>query len=166
VLAGPMDVLEVGRMGVFADPQGAVFAVWQAGEHKGAGVVNEPGAFTWSELMTTDTDAAAAFYAAVFGWGVAASEMDGMLAYGEWQLGGRVIGGMLPKPPTVPAEVPSSWNVYFAVEDTDVAVSTAQRLGGSLLMPPTDIEPGRVAVLADPAGAVFQVIALASVPPG
>jgi predicted enzyme related to lactoylglutathione lyase len=150
VLAPPMDVMTFGRMAVFADPAGAVFAAWQAGEHKGAGVVNEPGAFTWSELMTTDTDGATAFYEAVFGWGLAASEMEGLLAYGEWQVGGRTIGGMMPKPPTVPAEMPPAWGVYFAVADTDATVGEVQRLGGSVMMPATDIEPGRFAVVADP----------------
>jgi predicted enzyme related to lactoylglutathione lyase len=164
VLSPPMDVMTFGRMGVFADVTGAVFAVWQPGEHQGAGVVNEPGAFAWPELITTDVDAAAAFYASVFGWGMNASQLGGLVAYGEWQVGGRPIGGVMPKPPTIPAEAPPFWNVYFAVADADAAVSEVLRLGGSVMMPPTDIEPGRFAVVADSQGTSFSVIAVAPAP--
>jgi predicted enzyme related to lactoylglutathione lyase len=69
VMLPPMDVMDVGRMAVFADPVGAVFGVWQPRAHKGAGIVNEVGTYSWSELITTDVDGAKAFYAAVFGWG-------------------------------------------------------------------------------------------------
>ena len=58
VFMEPMDVLDVGRMGIFADPAGAVFGVWQPGTHAGAGVVNEPGTLCWNELITTDVDGA------------------------------------------------------------------------------------------------------------
>jgi predicted enzyme related to lactoylglutathione lyase len=51
--------------------------------------------------------------------------------------------------------------VYFAVEDTDAAAGRAVELGGTVSVPPTDIEPGRFAVLGDPQGAVFSVLALA-----
>ena len=69
VLAGPFDVMDAGRMAVIADPTGAVLGVWQPGTHIGAQVVNEPGAWGWSELVTTDIDTAIAFSIAVFGWG-------------------------------------------------------------------------------------------------
>jgi hypothetical protein len=157
-----MDVLDAGRMGLFADTTGAVFGVWQPGVHPGAGVVNEPGALCWNELVSTDPHASLAFYPAVFGWGVSALPPDGPLQYGEWQLAGRTIGGVMPKPPGVPAEVPSYWGVYFAVTDTDTAVARATELGATVLMPPTDIEPGRFAVLTDPVGATFNVIALSA----
>src|SRR5262245_23569698 len=62
----PMDVLDAGRMAVLADPIGAVFGVWQAGMHKGAELVNEPGTFSWAELVTDDVPASKAFYGAVF----------------------------------------------------------------------------------------------------
>lgn len=62
----PMDVLTFGRMAVAADPTGGVFGVWQAGDHRGAGVVNEPGAVVWNELYTPDSARAEDFYAAAF----------------------------------------------------------------------------------------------------
>jgi predicted enzyme related to lactoylglutathione lyase len=67
---------------------------------------------------------------------------------------------MMPKPPMMPAEVPPMWGVYFAVADTDAALGRIKALGGNVLMEPIDAEPGRLAVVADPAGAVFNVIAL------
>jgi len=63
-------------------------------------------------------------------------------------------------PPTRPAEAPNSWGVYFAVTDTDKAVARINELGGATVAPPMDIEPGRFAVVTDPAGAFFQVITL------
>ncbi|MHB8466172.1 MAG: VOC family protein [Acidimicrobiales bacterium] len=153
----PFDVMDVGRMTVFADPSGAVLGIWQPKTHKGAGIVNEAGTLSWNELVTTDVPAATAFYAAVFGWG---SETHGEppMAYTEFKLGGRSIAGMMQKPPMMPAEVPPHWGVYFAVDDTDAAVAKVNALGGATVMPPMDIEPGRFAVVSDPAGATFNVI--------
>jgi hypothetical protein len=158
VIVPPMDVGPAGRMAFFSDPLGAVIGVWQAGEHPGAGVVNEPGAFCWSELLTTDIPRSIEFYGAVFGW--TAETHEGEMPYTEFHLDGRSIAGMMPKPPMMPAEIPPVWGVYFAVADTDAALDRITALGGNVLMGPMDAEPGRLAVVADPAGAVFNVIAL------
>lgn len=163
-LAPAMDVGEgdakQGRMAVFADTIGAVFGVWEPAGHPGAGVVNEPGALCWNELMSTDLLASEAFYSEVFGWGLNTVPPEGPVQYGEWQVGGRSVAGLMPKPPMLPAEVPPNWGVYFAVADTDAAVEKATGLGGSVLNPAMDIEPGRFAVLADNVGAPFMVIAM------
>lgn len=155
--APPFDVMTFGRMGVFADPAGAVFSVWEARDHKGAAIVNEPGSFCWNELVTTDPAGAAAFYGAVFGWTTAPVE-GAEHGYTELKLGNRPIAGMMEKPDSVPAEVPPYWGVYFAVEDTDATVAKVQELGGSLLVPPVDIPSGRFAIVADPQGAVFGLM--------
>jgi uncharacterized protein len=147
-------------MAVFTDPVGAVFSVWQAGTHPGAELVNEPGTWSWSELLTTDLEASKAFYGEVFGWTANTQGAGPMGEYTEWQVGGRSVGGMMQKPPMLPAEVPPFWAVYFAVADTDAAVARIAELGGSVMMPPMDIEPGRFATVADPFGGVFSVIAL------
>ena len=160
VFMEPFDVMDVGRMGMFADPAGAAFGAWQPRTHPGAGLVNEPGTYCWSELVTADVDGARAFYAAVFGWAAHSQGPAGAGAYTEWKLGDRSIGGMMAKPDEMPAEVPSHWMVYFAVADTDATVKQVGELGGSVMMGPTDIEPGRFAIVADPAGAVFSVLAL------
>jgi uncharacterized protein len=164
VLAPPMDVMDVGRLAVFADPVGAVIGLWQPKSHKGAGLVNEPDTYCWSELITTDTEGAKAFYAAVLGWGEATQGDE--FVYTEWKLGDRSLGGMMAKPAEMPAEVPPHWGVYFAVDDADRAAGRIAELGGQVVMGPTDIEPGRFAVAVDPGGAVFNVLALKEQPPG
>jgi predicted enzyme related to lactoylglutathione lyase len=160
VIMPPMDVLDAGRMAIFADPVGAVISVWQPGNHPGAGLVNEPGTYGWSELLTTDIEKSKAFYASVFGWDARTSGDDPQAAYTEWQIDGRSVGGMMLKPPMLPAEVPPHWNVYFVVPDADAAVERVRELGGSLRFGPMDIEPGRFAVVVDPTGAAFNVMAL------
>lgn len=160
VLLPAMDVLDVGRMAVFADPQGAVFSVWQAGTHPGAELVNEPGTWSWAELITNDVEAAKGFYGDVFGWTTDPKGDGPVPEYTEWQVSGRSVGGMMEKPPTMPAEIPPHWGVYFAVADADAAAERVQELGGQVHVPPTDIEPGRFAAVADPLGGVFYVIAL------
>jgi len=161
VFVEPMDVLDVGRMAVFADPTGAACALWQPRSHKGAGLVNEPGTLIWNELSTRDTATAAAFYASVFGWEAATSDMGGT-EYTEWKLDGTTIGGMMSMPDEVPAEVPAYWLTYFAVADCDDAVANASASGATVLVPATDIPPGRFAVLVDPVGATFAVITMAA----
>jgi predicted enzyme related to lactoylglutathione lyase len=144
-----------GRMAVFADPTGAAIAIWQPGTHPGAGLVSEPNTMCWNELSTRDVPAATEFYGQVFGWTAVPQG-----PYNEWQLDGTTVGGMMQTPDMVPAEVPAHWLVYFAVEDTDAAVARAQELGGSVVVPPMDIQPGRFATLTDPTGAMFAVITL------
>jgi uncharacterized protein len=158
VLADGMDVMEFGRMGIIQDPAGAVISLWEPRAHHGAAIVNETGTYCWSELITTDTEAAKEFYGAVFGWGELTHQ--GEMPYTEWKLGDRSVGGMMPKPPVMPAEVPPHWGVYFAVDGTEAAIEKVKQLGGSLVMGPMDVEPGRFAVVSDPQGAVFNVITL------
>ncbi|HVX22105.1 MAG TPA: VOC family protein [Acidimicrobiales bacterium] len=159
VLVPPMDVMDAGRLAVVADPAGAVIGLWQPAQHQGAGLVNEPNTYCWSELVTTDVEGAKAFYAAVLGWGSETQGGDGM-AYTEWKVAGRSVGGMMQKPAEMPAEVPPHWGVYFAVADADQTVARIKELGGTVMMGPTDIQPGRFAVAMDPAGAPFNVLAL------
>jgi predicted enzyme related to lactoylglutathione lyase len=157
VFVEPMDVLDVGRMAVFADPTGAVIGLWQAGNFKGAELANEPGSFCWNELQTRDTAAAKAFYSKVFGWEPNTADMDGM-TYTEWKMGDRSLGGMMEMSPDMPPQVPAFWLVYFSVDDCDATVAQANGLGATTMAPPMDIPPGRFAVLADANGASFGVI--------
>ncbi len=87
VLTEPFDIFDAGRMAVFADPEGAVFCVWQAGARRGATVVNEPGSLNFNDLHTRDPEAAKAFYGAVFGWealDAGGFEMWALPAYGDF----------------------------------------------------------------------------------
>lgn len=160
-IVSPRDVLDLGHVAVLADPQGAVFSIWQPGLHKGAALANEPGAFSWNELLTTDAVAATTFYSTVFGWEPEThGETGSPGSYTEWKVGGRAIAGMMATPPNMASGPAARWAVYFSVADTDAAVALVADLGGNLVMGPMDIEPGRFAVVADPAGAVFNVIAI------
>jgi predicted enzyme related to lactoylglutathione lyase len=159
VFMEPFDVMDVGRMAIVADTEGAVLGLWQPKAHKGAGIVNEPGTFSWAELVTDNVDAAKKYYGAVFGWG-SETHGEGQGAYTEWKLGGTSISGAMPKPPMMPPEVPPHWNVYFTVDDTDKAVEQIKSLGGELVVGPMDIEPGRFAVVGDDQDAHFNIITM------
>ena len=161
VVMDAFDVMDAGRMAGFMDPGGAFFCAWQPGQHKGAELVNEPGSFTWNELHTRDLNAAKQFYPKVFGLGVKENAY-GDSTYVEWQLGGRSIAGAMTMDPSMPAQMPSFWLVYFAVADTDAAVAKAKELGGKVLAGPMDAPPGRFAILSDPFGASFAVIKIAA----
>jgi predicted enzyme related to lactoylglutathione lyase len=169
VVAGPFDVGDAGRTAVITDPAGAPLALWQAGRHRGAAVVNEPGSWNWSNLTTPDPEGAAAFYGAMFGW--EATDMGGGMTM--WRLPGyaEFLEGFDPDlrrrhaEDGVPAGFsdavgwmaagagPAQWGVTFAVDDTDAAAARAAELGGTILVPPFDADVVRMAVVRDPQGA-------------
>jgi predicted enzyme related to lactoylglutathione lyase len=185
VVTAPFDVLDAGRMAAGADPSGAVFYLWQAGTHRGAEAVNEPGTWNWSDLNTRDIDMAKAFYASVFGWeadtldlGFGESTMIRLPGYADFlerfdpQLRNRhaeqgappgfsdCIAWMQPMTGDRFADdVPSHWSVTFSVADSDAIATTAIELGGRVVTPPFDAGPVRAAVLSDPRGGVFTVSA-------
>ena len=159
----PFDVFDVGRMAVIQDPTSAVFAIWQAGKHKGAGVVNVPGAFCWNELATTDTARAGDFYAGLFGWGKDVQTF-GPMEYTMFTNSGRPTAGMFKIQPEM-GNIPPHWLVYFAVDDCDAKTQKATELGASVMKPPDDIPGiGRFSILLDPQGAAFAVIKLENAP--
>ncbi len=159
VLMEPMEVPPHGHMAIFADPTGAVFAMWQANEMKGAQLTNEPGSLSWNELVTRDVDAAKAFYAAVFHF-APDTQAYGPGEYTMFNLEGKPAAGAMAMGPEFPAEVPPHWRIYFAVDDCDAAVAKATELGGQVDSPPMDTPAGRMASLRDPHGAAFSVIKL------
>ncbi|PYE41413.1 hypothetical protein DFI02_11142 [Rhizobium sp. PP-F2F-G20b] len=123
----------------------------------------EHGKFIWTELMTTDRAAAAAFYSAVVGWTtveMAAYDYT-VLETGRPEGDGRVgIAGMMSIPPELLADnVPPNWTAYVSVSDCDATVAKVEALGGTVRRPPEDIpEIGRFAVIADPHGAVLCIM--------
>jgi len=162
VLVPPLDVDGQGRMVMFADDQGAMIGAWQPKAFRGAGLANEPGSICWSELACRDTAAAERFYGRVFGWQADTSQM-GPMTYTEWRLGGRPVAGMAHMDEDWPEGIAPHWMVHFAVADCDAAAARTEELGGQVRVPPTDVPPGRFAVVSDPAGAVFTIIKLAAV---
>lgn len=207
------DPVRVGRAGVLAqaaDPGGAVFGLWQAGDRSGFEKQNEPGSFCWTEVYTRQKDRVDAFYEKVFGFrgtdlgkpGTGESGVDhgepgtgdaGTAEAGTGESGASEPGagesgsgdagtsgsgadfrmwspeGTEPGPDTAiggrsvitdafPAEMPSYFLSYFAVEDCDAAAETAVGLGGRVSAPPLNIPYGRMAILHDDQGAEFAVL--------
>lgn len=152
VVAEPFDVLEVGRMAVFMDPQGAGLAVWEPRTTIGATIVNAPGALAWNDLMTPDVEGSATFYGAVFGW--TTEEMPGAGGYRVIRNGERSNGGMMP----APEGAPPAWLPYFGHEDVDGLLETVPALGGHVINGPVQVPAGRFAAFADPQGAVFSAL--------
>jgi hypothetical protein len=153
VAMAPFDVMDSGRMAFVLDPAGAAVALWQANQHIGATLVNEPGTVIWNELITTDPGVVT-FYADVLG--VTTSTMDmGAGAYTLFEVGGEMVGGTTA--PQMPG-VPNHWHVYFAVADADATVAKVAELGGAVVVEPFDTPVGRMAVASDPQGAVFSIM--------
>jgi predicted enzyme related to lactoylglutathione lyase len=159
VALGPANVLDLGRLAALRDPDGAVFSIWQPAKRMGAQVTGEVGALCWCELQTPRIEDAQRFYPELFGWGERAGEFSGM-AYSEWLLGGESVAGMMQMPPGLAEEVPAFWLVYFGVADCNATVALGASLGAEVLVPPFDSPAGRFAILQDPLGASFAVIAL------
>jgi predicted enzyme related to lactoylglutathione lyase len=176
VITEPFDVMDSGRMAVFADPQGAVICVWQANQHKGSQIVNEHGSVNFNDLHTNDPEGARAFYEALFGWQTL--ELGG--GFQVWTLPGygdhleqgdpgireRIaeMGGVPGFEDVVASlgqigddqpDTPPHWGVTFAVDDADAAAEKAKDLGGKVVLPPMDAPWVRMTVIADPQGATF-----------
>ncbi|MGC4113022.1 MAG: VOC family protein [Nocardioides sp.] len=160
VEAGPFDVGEAGRMSAIVDPTGARVGLWQAGGTTGTQRANEPSTPTWNECVTADVATAVAFYRAVLGMGSEAMDMGEAGSYTVLtDVNGRQIGGCMDLA-MLPEGVPPHWNVYFNVEDVDASVAKAGELGGTTVVPAMDIPGvGRMAMVADPQGAMFYVMA-------
>jgi predicted enzyme related to lactoylglutathione lyase len=153
VLAAPFDVMTHGRMAVIMDPTGASFCIWEPKEHIGAGVKDEPGALCWADLSTTDQYTAATFYAELFGWTL----VPGEGGYLHLKNGETFIGGIPAIHQTAP-NVPPHWMSYIQVADIDGATAKAGELGAKICLSPMSVGTvGRMAVLADPQGAVMAL---------
>lgn len=152
----PMQVGSFGTMGLAADPTGAVFGLWQAGEHTGANRVNEPGSIVWNDVMVTDLGAAKQFYGSVFGYHYQDVDM-GETAYAMAALepDGRPVCGVGQLEPGRP----SHWAVAFAVADADEAAQRVHDADGTVIAEPFDFEFGRMAVVTGPDGEIFTVVA-------
>jgi uncharacterized protein len=162
VLAPPMDIPNVGRMAFIQDPQGAHFAIFMGREEQGAARLSpRPGTFAWTELMTTSVEGARAFYCGLVGWTFQEVPMGPGMTYTLFQLDGKNAAGMMKIAGPQMEGVPPNWTSYLSVSDCDAALARAKELGATVIVPAQDIAgTGRFAVLQDPTGAVFAIIAL------
>ncbi|HEV2271093.1 MAG TPA: VOC family protein [Steroidobacteraceae bacterium] len=123
------------------------------------------GRFVWHELMTTDPQAAGAFYSKILRW---KTQPSGMPDYTLWVVGKTMTGGLMTQPESArQSGAPPSWLIYIGTPDVDGTAAAAERLGGKVLKAPADIPSvGRYAVLADPQGATFAVFTPNPAPAG
>lgn len=159
VLAGPLDVMEHGRMAVLRAADQSVVCVWQPRSRCGVGVKDVAGAMCWNELISADLGAAREFYGGMFGW-EARRTLEAGRPYTVCYAADESCAGMLDLPADM-IDVPNHWLVYFAVEDCDAVARRVVELGGRALVEPTDLRTvGRFAVLQDPCDGVFGVVEL------
>jgi predicted enzyme related to lactoylglutathione lyase len=157
VLAEPLDVPGgAGSLAVCRDTEGAAFALWQPGELKGAQLVNEPGCWTWNNLLTREVDAAIDFYGQVFGW--TATQPEGAPDFiWNWHVDGQRwpegMAGLMRMGTEMPPDAPPHWQVYLTVESMDAAVGKNEAGGGTLIFGPVDTPIARMAAVVDPQGA-------------
>jgi hypothetical protein len=148
--------MDVGRMAVIQDPQGAFFEIWEPNLHIGASLVNAPGALSWNELASPDMDASSKFYTELFGWKVTPMEGTGMPYSTLHNAADHANGGIRP---AMPPGTPPHWLVYLGTHDIDAARSKVEELGGKMLSDTIDIGPGQFAPVQDPQGAIFALYA-------
>jgi uncharacterized protein len=180
----PFDFMNACRMAVFTDPEGAAFGVWEAKEHKGARLVNDPGALVFNGLNTRDVEGARSFYRSVFGWqtsGIGGGAEGWTLpGYGDWlerehhphlrkqmaEAGAPdgfedVVASIIPIGDDQP-DTPAHWSITFATANADATAAKATELGGEVLVPPFDAPWStatytiRITVIRDPQGATFS----------
>lgn len=149
VAVPPFDVGALGRMAVAADPTGAGFGLWQAGEHLGLALYNAPGGLCWEEGWVGDLDRAKEFYTAVFGFTY--TPLPGMDSYLTFATDGAELGAV------GATDGPPHWDAYFGVGDIDAAVATAVGLGATVLHPVEDTPFGRLVEVVDPQGAAVKL---------
>lgn len=154
---GPLDAADAGRLVIAADPEGAVFGVWQAAAHTGTALFGTHGTPVWNELVTRETVAVAKFYQSVFGYDlepVVSADFD----YLTLHLDNRPVASIHGVGPALPRDRGSHWMTYFEVEDPDGIAATVVDLGGHVVREPCEGTSGRLATVADPEGAVFTVV--------
>lgn len=157
VIAGPHDVADAGRMAIFYEPNGAMFAVWQAKQHGGAKLRDQVGTMCWHELATNDAQKSRQFYQQLFGWHSVIEDMDGM-EYTIFNKEGIQVAGMLEMTDEWDG-MPAHWMTYFEVANCDESVAKVEALGGTVCVPATDIDNvGRFSVITDPQGGFFSLI--------
>jgi uncharacterized protein len=156
VMGEPFDVFDNGRMLMLQDPTGADICLWQPRTHIGATVVNVPGAMTWNQLSTRDTEKAKAFYGQLFDW-TFITEDGGYITIMNKD---RPNGGIVQITPEM-GDMPPHWATFFSVSDLDAALEKVKALGGQVVSPVIDSPGiGRFVSIMEPTGAACTLIQL------
>lgn len=153
----PMEVMQLGSMGLVADPGGAAVGIWQPGEFAGYGLVGEAGAPVWHELHTRRYQEVLDFYRTVFGWHTEPMSDTDEFRYTQMLVDGTGYAGVMDAAAFLPEGAPSTWQIYIGVEDVDAALRQAGELGGTVLEAAEDTPYGRLARIGDPTGASIKL---------
>jgi uncharacterized protein len=151
----PFAVGSFGSMGTFVDPTGSVFSFWQADQHIGTQITDEPGSPAWYELYSPNAAQARDFYTALLG--ATAEPMPGGMEYYTLKHGNDSIAGIMQIDPSW-GPMPAQWVVYFAVADIEATVAKIVEHGGKIMGNIDDTPFGRLAAVADHAGAIFKLL--------
>jgi predicted enzyme related to lactoylglutathione lyase len=153
----PTNFGDVGRGASITDPTGAAFSIWKSNSSDRIDVPRTPpGDWAWNELWTPDERTALAFYEKVFGYTHDKMDMGPQGTYHVLKMGGVPRAGLMR---SAQPRAPAMWLPYVEVDDCDVSVGEASKLGAKVLTAATDIPGvGRFAIFADPVGAAFAVI--------
>lgn len=160
VLLEPMQVGDLGTMGMVADPGGAAVGLWEAGSFAGYGLHNEAGAPVWHELHTRDYARVLDFYRTVFGWQTEVIGDSDDFRYSAMAVDGTQYAGVMDAAAFLPAAAPPVWLTYIGCADVDESLALAVELGGTVQEPAEDTPYGRLAQIADPTGAVIKLSSL------
>ena len=155
VIAPAMQIGPFGSMAIAADPTGATFGFWQAGQHIGWQVMDDFNATTWFELYSPDAKKARAFYSSLLG--LSAEPMQGGMEYYVMQRGEKQLGGIMQIDPSW-GNMQPMWVTYFSVKNADETVATIKKNGGKQMGNVDDSPFGRLAAVADPQGGLFKII--------
>ena len=153
----PMEVKDKGWMAVLTDPAGAVFGLWQPGGHTGFEVVREAGAPVYFSLMTRSYGKALDFYREVFGWQTETVADSEEFRYSTASFDGDALLGVMDGASDLPEGVPSHWDFFLGADDVDKTVQLILDNGGSVIRGAEDTPYGRLAAVADPTGAGFNL---------
>lgn len=149
------DVVGLARLATLRDPEGADFGLWQPAPDEGAQHTQGPGTLWWVEVLSNDVEAATRFYGGLFGWRARVTAFEPFERYVVFEGDGGQVGGVLPIGDDW--GVSPRWNTIIEVDDADETARVTEALGGCGYFVHTVPSAGRIAVLGDPAGAVFVV---------
>lgn len=160
VLVPKSEVKGMGWFGVYEDPTGAVFGLWQGTGFDGFDAFGEPGAFCWAEVYSRDAAKARDFYVAVLGFEAGVVTESEAFTYYQLTVPGEAAPqfGVMQMGDAFPPEVPSHFGAYVWCSDVDATVEQAVSLGATVYAPLTDTPYGRMATLTDTGGAFIKVV--------
>jgi len=156
----PMEVKDKGWMATLTDPTGAFFGLWQPTGHHGFEIVNEAGAPAYHQLTTRDYGRALDFYRDVFGWQTHTVSDTDEFRYSTAIFDGDALIGVMDGTRDLPEGVPPSWVFFLGAEDVDKTVQLVKENGGTVIRDAEDTPYGRLAAVADPTGAGFNLSSL------